>query len=180
LGRQAVKRFAWYGRQWGAAMKEWVMIHKIKAWYDEGRGSSIRTIAQQLRISRNTVRNYLRMDEGEIERYLSHKARKKRLEVHRAYIVHLLETYPRLSAVKVLRKLRQAHGELGVSDRTMRRFIRQLKATVSLKQARYYEPVIDDVPGVQCQVDGGELRGCTSEVSSARSTSWFSFCRTPA
>ncbi len=24
---------------------------------------------------------------------------------------------------------------------------------------RYYEPILDDVPGVQCQVDPGELRG---------------------
>jgi transposase len=30
---------------------------------------------------------------------------------------------------------------------------------VTLKQERYYEPVLDMVPGVQCQVDGGELRG---------------------
>jgi hypothetical protein len=30
---------------------------------------------------------------------------------------------------------------------------------VTLEQERYYEPVLDMVPGVQCQVDGGELRG---------------------
>jgi len=34
-----------------------------------------------------------------------------------------------------------------------------LKQEVSFKQARYYEPVIDMIPGEQCQVDGGELRG---------------------
>lgn len=34
-----------------------------------------------------------------------------------------------------------------------------LKQTVTLKQQRYYEPVLDMVPGVQCQVDPGELRG---------------------
>ncbi len=37
------------------------MIHKIKALYDEGRGSSLHAIAQALGISRNTVRKYLAM-----------------------------------------------------------------------------------------------------------------------
>ena len=74
-------------------------------------------------------------------------------------IIHLLEAYPRLSAVKVLRKLREAYGELAVSARTARRYIQELKETVTLKQERYYAPVLDMVPGVQCQVDGGELRG---------------------
>ncbi|MBK1723024.1 hypothetical protein CKO23_12290 [Thiocystis violacea] len=79
--------------------------------------------------------------------------------MHRTAIVDLLERYPRLSAVKVLRKLREAHGDLSVSDRSARRYIKELKETVTLKQARYYEPVVDMQPGVQCQVDGGELRG---------------------
>lgn len=87
------------------------------------------------------------------------KSRTKRLDVHRAYIVHLLETYPRLSAVKILRKLQAAHGELSVSSRTMRRYIESLRETITPKQERYYEPVLELAPGVQCQVDGGELRG---------------------
>ena len=36
------------------------MIHKIKALYDEGNESSIRSIARELGISRNIVRKYLR------------------------------------------------------------------------------------------------------------------------
>jgi transposase len=135
------------------------MIHKIKAMWDEGRGSSQRAIAEELKISRNTVKKYLEMSAEEIAAYQERKGRSKRLDVHRAYIEHLLESYPRLSAVKVLRKLEAAHGELSVSSRTMRRYIEQLRETVVGKQARYYEPVLDMVPGEQCQVDGGELRG---------------------
>jgi transposase len=135
------------------------MIHKIKAMYDGGRGSSLRAIAQELGISRNTVRKYATMPEEDIATYLDERERTKRLDGHRDYIVHLLETYPRLSAVKILRKLKEAHGELGVSSRTARRYVRALKETTTLKRERYYEPVLDMAPGVQCQVDGGELRG---------------------
>jgi transposase len=112
-----------------------------------------------LKISRNTVRKYLAMSAEEIAAYQAEQRRTRRLDVHRTYIVHLLETDPRLSAVKVLRKLREAHGDLAVSARSARRDIRELKETVTLKQERDDEPVLDRVPGVPCQVDGGELRG---------------------
>ena len=46
-----------------------------------------------------------------------------------------------------------------MSDRSARRYLQALKQTVTLKQQRYYQPVLDMVPGVQCQVDPGELRG---------------------
>lgn len=59
----------------------------------------------------------------------------------------------------MLRKLCEAHGELAVSARPVRRYRRELQATVTLQQERYYAPVLDMAPGVQCQVDGGELRG---------------------
>ena len=49
-------------------LKEWVMIHHIKSLYANGAGLTIRAIAQQLNISRNTVRKYLRLDEAEISR----------------------------------------------------------------------------------------------------------------
>ena len=135
------------------------MIHKIKALYDDGRGLEIRAIARELGISRNTVKKYLRTDEAQIHQQQSQRTRAKRMDAHREYIIHLLTTFPRLSAVKVLRKLKEKFPALAVSDRSARRYIRALKETVALKQKRYYEPVLEMVPGVQCQVDGGELRG---------------------
>lgn len=135
------------------------MIHKIKALHDEGRGLSIRAIARELKLSRNTVRKYLQAEAGVI--VASHEARQraKRLDRHRDYIVHLLRTFPRLSSVKIARKLREKLGEPEVSGRTVRRYVQQVKTTVASAQHRYYEPVLDGVPGVQCQVDAGELRG---------------------
>lgn len=134
------------------------MIHKIKAMYDDGRGSSIREIARALQMSRNTVRKYLALDEASIEAELSDRSRHKSLDEHRAYIVHLLETFPKLSAVKVKRKLEEKVGPLAMSSRSLRRYISTLREEVVQAQPRYYEPVLDQVPGVQCQVDPGELR----------------------
>ena len=135
------------------------MIHQIKTLHNQGNGLSIRKIAKQLKISRNTVSKYLAMPETEISEILSDTERAKKLDEYRDYIIQLLQTYPELSAVKVLRKLKAKVERLNVSDRSVRRYIRSLKQEVSFKQARYYEPVIDMIPGEQCQVDGGELRG---------------------
>lgn len=134
------------------------MIHKIKAMYDEGRGSSIREIARTLKVSRNTVRKYLTMDEASIDAELGERSRHKALDEYRDYIVHMLETFPRLSAVKVKRKLEEQVGPLNVANRTLRRYIGTVREEVVEAHRRYYEPVLDHIPGVQCQVDPGELR----------------------
>ena len=47
-------------------MKEWVVIHRIKALHDNGDGLSIRAIEKELGVSRNTIRKYLRMSEGDV------------------------------------------------------------------------------------------------------------------
>jgi transposase len=140
-------------------MKRWNVIHKIKSLYDNGHGLTERKIAKELGLSRNTVSKYLHMPEAEINQQLEDLSRAKKLDAYRVYIIQLLETYPGLSAVKVLRKLKEKVDPLTVSDRSVRRYIQALKDEISFKQVRYYEPVIDMVPGVQCQIDGGEFRG---------------------
>ena len=134
------------------------MIHKIKGLYDNGRGLSIRAISRELSISRNTVRKYLALEEAAISAARDDPARTRRLDEHRDYLVHQLKAYPRLSAVKLARRLQEKVGELPVSERSLRRYVRALKQAVASGQWRYYEPVMDMVPGIQCQVDPGELR----------------------
>lgn len=135
------------------------MIHHIKSLYADGQGQAIRRIAAQLKISRNTVRKYLRLDAAEISHQRGDPSRSKRLDAYRQQIIHQLQHYLRLSAVKVLRKLRSQGVEIAVSERTLRRYIESLRKSVIIKQSRYYMPVMDMVPGVQFQVDPGELRG---------------------
>jgi transposase len=88
-------------------LKEWTMIHKIKSLYDKGNGLCKKAISRELNVSINTVRKYLAMNEKEISDYLAGKDRHKQLDAYRDYIVHLLETFPLLSAVKVQRKLQE-------------------------------------------------------------------------
>ncbi len=135
------------------------MIHKIKALHDNGQGLSVRAISKQLSISRNTVRKYLRLSEEVIQAQQSDPCRTKKLDEYRSYLVYLLGEFSELSAVKVARKLRNKYGSIPASDRSLRRYIQQLRQEVAIAQVRYFEPIIDDVPGVQCQVDPGELRG---------------------
>jgi len=135
------------------------MIHKIKALYNDGKGLGKKAIARELGISRNTVRKYLAIDEATVSAYLSETDRQKKLDEHRDYIVHLLETFPKLSAVKVQRKLQEKCPDLALSPRSVRRYVKQLRETVAGKPERYYQPILEHVPGEQCQVDPGELRG---------------------
>ncbi len=102
------------------------MIHKIKALYDEGKGLNIRAIARQLGISRNTVKKYLKITVEEVQNQQSTPGRSKQLDEHRDYIIHLLGSFPGLSAVKVLRKLKEKYPSLVASGRTARRYINEL------------------------------------------------------
>ena len=67
------------------------MIHKIKSLYDEGRGLSKKAVAKHLRISVNTVRKYLSMDEIAISKYLDDPDRSKVLDDYREFIIHQLQ-----------------------------------------------------------------------------------------
>jgi len=134
------------------------MIHKIKSLFDNGNGLSRRKIAEHLKISRGTVNKYLSMTEDEITAHLTDHSREKQLDLYKDYILHLLNTWPDLSAQKIYQKLTKRQPALETSTRSVRRYVETLKQTHTISQKRYYEPVLDMIPGEQCQVDGGELR----------------------
>jgi transposase len=108
-------------------MKEWIVIHQIKSLYNDGTGLSVHKIAKQLNISRNTVSKYLTMSAEQIAALKADTDRPKKLDEYRDYIVQLLQTYPGLSAVKVLRKLKAKVGLInqknGLSRNTLQSFV---------------------------------------------------------
>jgi transposase len=119
-------------------LKEWIVIHKIKGLFDDGKGLSVRAISRELGISRNTVRKYLKQDEGAITETRLDPARPKRLDDYRDFLINQLKAFPLLSAVKLARRLRKRVGELPVAERSIRRYVQALKQRVASGQLRYY------------------------------------------
>lgn len=103
------------------------MIHKIKAMHSKCSGLSIRAISRELNISRNTVKKYLQMDEQAISIMQADPSRYKWLDNYRDYLINQLKEYPKLSAVKLMRRLKNKVGTLQVSERSVRRYVQALK-----------------------------------------------------
>ena len=82
-----------------------------------------------------------------------------------------MDLSPGLKTPKIFRKLKVKVPDLEVSERSLRRYLTRLRPFVAAAQARFYEPIIDEVPGVQCQVDGGELRDV--EIGGVKKTVHF-------
>src|SRR5699024_7225835 len=104
-------------------MKGWDMIHKIKALHDGGQGLSIRAISQELEVSRDTVRIYLRMDEEAIQTQHVHPERVKGLDAYREYIVAFPRDFAGMSSVKIARELHDKVGDFEVSNRCVRPYV---------------------------------------------------------
>ena len=137
-------------------MMEWNMIHQIKIL--QSQGLTKRAIAQQLKIHRKTVDKYTQMSEEDICKYKRDADRVKKLDEYRALMIYFLQKYPKISAPRMADKLAEKIDGFECPGRSMRRYLGNLKRTVCTKQKRYYEPVIDMVAGIQCQIDAGELR----------------------
>jgi len=136
--------------------KEWVVVHKIRSLYDDGYGLSIRAISQELGVSRNTVRKYLRMSDSDIllaQRNDRSNSGRYRLEFLFPYIQHMLDQFPNLQAARSAKKVISKFPSLDISERALRRYIRSIKESGEVaRRASYGEPIMDMVPGLQCQV----------------------------
>ena len=129
--------------------KEAVMEIKILS----RRGMSVRAIAKELRISRNTVRKYLR---GEAVKAVEQRGpgRPRKLEPYEEWVRRRVEgAAPIRLPATVLHREIAAMGYDG-TERTVRRFVASLQPTVEP------EPVIrfETAPGHQAQMDWGEYR----------------------
>lgn len=118
---------------------------------------SIRKIANLLGISKTTVVEYLKMNCAEAEKKLSSVQRTSKLAPFEEHYRKHLERYPKFRASRLYRDFVKEHPEINIGDRTFRNFIRKIKDDLDCKDVRYFTPV-DYFPGVQIQVDPGELK----------------------
>jgi len=117
------------------------------------RGMSIRSIAREVQISRNTVRKYLR---GEAVKSTEHRGpgRPRKLEPYEDWIRRRVE-----GAAPIRLPATVLHGEIAAmgydgTERSVRRFV------ASLRPAPEPEPIVrfETPPGRQAQMDWGEYR----------------------
>ncbi len=82
-----------------------------------GPGASIKQISRFYKLSRNTVRKYLRKDEQAMKAAKEASQRRKALDTYRTYLIGLLIKHSNLKTPKVLRKLKAKVPDLNVSER---------------------------------------------------------------
>jgi transposase len=123
-------------------LEEWVDIVSRRA-----AGQSIKGIARELGVSRNTVRATLRR-EGP-PRYERRPAPSK-LDPHRDYLIDRLADFPELSAKQLLGEIRARGYEGGIS--ILKDFTRPYRVPRRAPVVRFETP-----PGQQAQCDFGEL-----------------------
>lgn len=129
------------------------VYHKIKALRE---GHSIRDCARRLDISPATVSKYAQLSLEEACSSVGCHQRSSQFDPARDYILKQLSLFPRISAVKLLRKVKERYPEICAKERAFRNYIAPLRKAAAPENIRYYEPVLDMEPGRQVQVDIGE------------------------
>ena len=122
------------------SLEEWV---DIRSMYNQG--YSIRAIARELGVSRNTVRRALR--QGESPRYTRRDPRASKLDPYKDYLKARLKEFPELSGVRLLEEIR-ALGYTGQKT-ILNDFLRPLRAQIDRDLTVRFETM----PGQQGQID---------------------------
>lgn len=140
------------------AMKGASVYHKIKALRAE---YSIRDCARELDISINTVQKYAQMSLDEASASIGQQQRRSQFDEARVYILEELGEFPKITATKLLRKVKEHSPCITAKERAFRKYLAPLRKSVEPEQKiRHYEPVLDMEPGHQVQVDMGEQEVC--------------------
>lgn len=122
---------------------------------------NVSQISRRLDLSRTTVYKYLDMTPEEMEQILENrKTRTKKLDKHRELIKSWLIQYQDMTSAQVLDWLQERKLDGGVSEGTVRNYVRQLREECGIPQVKYvrqYEAV-DELPaGQQMQMDFGQI-----------------------
>ena len=122
---------------------------------------NVSQISRRLDLSRTTVYKYLDIIPEEMEQILEkRKTRSKKLDKHRELIKSWLIQYQDMTSAQVFDWLQERKLDGGVSEGTVRNYVRQLREECGIPQVKYvrqYE-AIDELPaGQQMQMDFGQI-----------------------
>lgn len=122
---------------------------------------NVSQISRRLDLSRTTVYKYLDMTPEEMEQILENrKTRTRKLDKHRELIKSWLIQYQDMTSAQVLDWLQERKLDGGVSEGTVRNYVRQLREECGIPQVKYvrqYEAVDELSAGQQMQMDFGQI-----------------------
>ena len=141
----------------------------MEIWILKRQGKSIRAIARELSMSRETVRRYLRSPELEPV-YGPRAPKPSKLDPHKAYVrQRLLDAAPRrLPATVLLRELRARGYDGGVT--ILKDWLAGQRPVVAAPEIRRFETD----PGYQAQVDWTSIRRGKNRLSAFVATLGYS------
>lgn len=135
-------------------------------------GFTVSQIAAQLKISRQTVYDYLKMSYEEAEEWVMTLSRRgKKLDPYQDWIVAWLKEYPHLSAAQIKDWLLEKFPSLEVGDSTVRLYVTSLREIHQIPkqiETRSHEAVPELPMGQQIQVDWGESKQQTRDGKSVK------------
>lgn len=138
-------------------MMRWQMYHSIHSM--KNMGFSKRQVARKLGLDYRTVDKYLSMTPDEFNESVIKKERQQNLTLYEGVVTDWLKQYPDMTAAQVHDWLKE-HYQVGVAERTMRRFVENIRKKHSIPKVkgneRQYAAVEDPPMGHQMQVDIGE------------------------
>jgi transposase len=137
-------------------MKQYMAVKQAQR-----QGLTVSAVAIKLGRDRKTVRKYFRMNKDDFHRYLERMAeRGKGFEAYRDEILDIYRNHEGriVYASAVYDFLREKHGDLPGSERTLRNYLAYLKASglVGNGKGREYRPVEPLPYGKQAQIDFGQ------------------------
>ena len=137
------------------------MIHQLRA-----EGLTISEIARRMHLDRKTVRRYLQRG-VEQPRYGPRAPRPQKLDPYRAYLRARLAKCPRLTAMRLLREIR----DLGY--RGGRTAVTDLVAAVRPREASGFEHRFETPAGEQAQVDFAQFKVAFAEQPERVQVVWL-------
>lgn len=121
-------------------------------------------VARELSLNPKTVTRFWNMTPEEFLVFRN-KNRKHKLDKYETVIVNRLREFPDLSAAQILDWLLEIYEDKSLKERTVRRYVAWLRKKHQIPKptsTRQYEAVEELPPGLQLQVDFGQITTCNT------------------